>query len=327
MKTPVRVFISSSFDEMADERDILARRVIPALRAVCDAHNVALVDIDLRWGITGESGGIERLDQLVGPEISRAALFVVLVGKRFGWVPPGEYDSTTALEIYRAIATPSLNLLAFWRDPAGDFSLAGGGDSGTDIEQEKLIRRLEWLRVPLRKYGSHGEFAEKSHLGILDLLERLYFSKFGALFLSYSRKDHELAAQIGSILRALRFNVWQDSSSIEAGTNWPEQLAAGIEESDAVLFLASANSASSPYCSKEIAHATNLRKPLITVHIDDAILPKRIAFLVSDSQHLWLGRHKSLDAAAAEISSAARRLITEGRAPNKACHRNSQAAR
>jgi hypothetical protein len=315
MKTPVRVFISSSFGEMAEERDILARRVMPSLRSVCDARNVALVDIDLRWGVTAESGGVERLDQLVGPELNRAALFVALVGKRFGWVPPGEYDSTTALEIYRAIATPSLNLLVFRRDPAADFSSTEVGESETELEQEKLIRRLKWLRMPLHKYSSHAEFAERSHRGILDLLERLYFSKFGALFLSYSRKDHQLAEQVGSILRALRFNVWQDSSSIETGADWPDQLAAGIEESDVVLFLASENSASSPYCSKEIAHATNLRKPLITVHLDEAELPKKIAFLVSDSQHLWLTRHESLDAAAAEISSAARRLISEGRAP------------
>ncbi len=300
---------------MAEERDILASQVMPLLRPVCDARNVALVDIDLRWGVTEESGGVERLDQLVGPEINRAALFVALVGRRFGYVPPGEYDSTTALEIYRAVATPSLNLLVFWRDPAAAFSVAGDHDGGTDCEQEKLIRRLKWLRVPLHKYRSHSEFAETSHRGMLDLLQRLYFSKLGALFLSYSRKDHKLAEQIGGILRALRFNVWQDSSSIETGMNWPEQLAAGIEESDAVLFLASENSASSPYCSKEIAHATNLKKPLITVHIDDAELPKKIAFLVSDSQHIWLSRHESLEATAADISSAVRRLIAESKAP------------
>lgn len=315
MQTPVRIFISSSFGEMAEEREILACRVMPSLRPVCDAHNVALVEVDLRWGVTGESGGVERLDQLVGPEISRAALFVALVGKCFGWLPPGEYDSTTALEIYRAIATPSLNLLAFWRDPEAEFSLTVSAENEADIEQDKLIRRLKWLRVPLHKYGSHAEFAEKAHHGILGLLETLYFSKFGALFLSYSRRDHQLAEQVGNILRALRFNVWQDTSSIETGANWPEQLARGIEESDVVLFLASENSASSPYCSKEIAHATNLRKPMITAHLDEAELPKKIAFLASDSQHLWLCRHESLDAAVTEVSSAARRLISEGKAP------------
>lgn len=315
MKTPVRIFISSSFGEMAEERKILATRVMPSLRPVCEEHNVNLIDVDLRWGITDESAGLERLDQLVGPEISRAALFIALIGKRFGWVPPGEYDSTTALEIYRAVATPSLNLLAFWRDPDAEFPMVGAGPKETDTEQDKLVRRLKWLGVPLRKYRSQEDFAKEACDGILKLLTRLYFSKHGTLFLSYSRKDHERANEVGDILRALRFNVWQDSSSIETGANWPEQLAAGIEESDVVLFLASANSATSPYCTKEIAHATNLRKPLVALHLDDAELPKKVAFLVSDSQHLWMSQFESLNTATEEISSAVRRLIDEDRTP------------
>ena len=314
MKTPVRVFISSSFGEMKEERDILARLVMPWLRQECDAHNVALVNIGLRWGVTGESGGAERLDHLIGNEIGRASLFVALVGRSFGYVPPGEYDSTTALEIYRAISTPSLNLLAFWRHPSTYFLETGTGEGLTDVEQDKLIRRLKWLRVPLREYRSYEEFTQISRSGRLEILQRLYFSKLGALFLSYSRRDDEVAGQIGDILRALRFNVWQDSSNIETGADWPESLASGIEESDIVVFLASKNSASSANCSKEIAHATNLRKPMITVHLDDADLPNKIAFFVSDSQHLWMSRYGTLDAAATEISSAAKRLISEFKA-------------
>jgi hypothetical protein len=206
-----------------------------------------------------------------------------------------------------------LNLLVFHRQPSDQFWADGPYVDQDEIEQKKLIRRLELLDVPFHMYQSENDFAAKARDCILSLLERLYFSKLGALFLSYSRKDHKLADQIGAMLRTSGFNVWQDSSSIETGANWPEQLAAGIEASDIVLFLASGNSASSPYCSKEIAHATNLRKPMLTAHLDDLELPTRIAFLVSDSQHLWLSRYEGLDSAAAEISRAARNLISQGK--------------
>ena len=223
-KTTARIFLSSSFREMTEERDILARRVVPSLRGACGPRNVDLEVVDLRWGVPEDQPlTIQMLDDIVGSAIGRASVFVAFVGKRFGWVPPGGHDSTTALEIYRAIATPSLNLLGFQRDPS----------------------------------------------------------------------------------------VWQDTTSIEAGANWTEELARGIEESDLVLFLASEHSASSAYCSKEITHTTNLRRPMITMHVDDAELPRHIAFLISDSQHLWLNRHATLDAAVAEVSAAAQRLISE----------------
>ena len=47
----VRVFLSSTFRDFAEERDLLVRKIFPELRRRCRERQVELVDVDLRWGI------------------------------------------------------------------------------------------------------------------------------------------------------------------------------------------------------------------------------------------------------------------------------------
>ena len=85
----LRVFVSSPFQGMEEERDRLVRRVFPELRRRCLAYQVSLCEIDLRWGITEEMaqrGGVLRL--CLG-EIDRCfPLFICILGERYGWVDP-----------------------------------------------------------------------------------------------------------------------------------------------------------------------------------------------------------------------------------------------
>lgn len=50
----IRLFLSSTFRDFGEERDLLVKRVFPALRAKLRDRFVELVDLDLRWGITEE---------------------------------------------------------------------------------------------------------------------------------------------------------------------------------------------------------------------------------------------------------------------------------
>ena len=56
-----------------------------------------------------------RILDIVGPELNRASVFVALLGEKFGPIPSGQYDSLTALELYRAIASPSMRVVVFRR--------------------------------------------------------------------------------------------------------------------------------------------------------------------------------------------------------------------
>jgi len=48
----VRVFVSSTFRDMASAREALLKDAFPKLRALCAERGVFLTSVDLRWGIT-----------------------------------------------------------------------------------------------------------------------------------------------------------------------------------------------------------------------------------------------------------------------------------
>jgi len=51
----VGIFLSSTFRDFGEERDLLVRKVFAALRVRLKDSFVELVDVDLRWGITVEA--------------------------------------------------------------------------------------------------------------------------------------------------------------------------------------------------------------------------------------------------------------------------------
>ena len=89
----VRVFISSTFRDMHAERDHLVRFVFPRLREQLLPHRIHLVDVDLRWGVTGEQDASEVCREIINECRPR---FLCMLGGRYGWVPPGKTRSITA---------------------------------------------------------------------------------------------------------------------------------------------------------------------------------------------------------------------------------------
>ncbi len=47
----IRVFVSSTFRDMVEERNELMSHTWPALRRLCRERQVEFVEVDLRWGI------------------------------------------------------------------------------------------------------------------------------------------------------------------------------------------------------------------------------------------------------------------------------------
>ena len=50
----IRIFISSTFRDMQDERNQLMRFTFPKLHNLAAKRDVTLTEVDLRWGITDE---------------------------------------------------------------------------------------------------------------------------------------------------------------------------------------------------------------------------------------------------------------------------------
>lgn len=88
-QTPeIRVFISSTFQDLQPEREYLVKKVFPGLRKICRDRGVELTEIDLRWGVTAEEAEQGKVVKVCLEEIDRCRpFFIGILGNRYGWLP------------------------------------------------------------------------------------------------------------------------------------------------------------------------------------------------------------------------------------------------
>jgi Domain of unknown function (DUF4062) len=140
----VRLFVSSTFQDIHEERSILQSDVFPILRRLLFARGVTFVAVDLRWGVTREEAENGDVLDICLREINRCRPWILgLLGARYGWIDPRARErfatqpafsllasysdaSVTELELRHAITNPpseapGTNALVYWRvAPAPD---------------------------------------------------------------------------------------------------------------------------------------------------------------------------------------------------------------
>jgi len=196
----VRIFLSSTFRDFAEERDLLVRKVFPELRRKCRQRQVELIDVDLRWGITEEEAQQGKVLPICLSEIDRSRpFFMGFIGERYGWVPErDQYDlsllmeqpwleshrggkSVTELEILHGVLNnPAMSGRAFfyfrdskWSRAQGGFYLSEGTEEKAKLDDLKDRIRKSDLPV-VENYRSPVELAER----IKDDLWKLIDSSF-----------------------------------------------------------------------------------------------------------------------------------------------------
>lgn len=87
----MRVFISSTFLDLEEERDFLVKVVFPRIRKLCRQRNIEFTEVDLRWGVTEEESKQGKVIHICLSEIDRSyPYFIGILGERYGWIPTGE---------------------------------------------------------------------------------------------------------------------------------------------------------------------------------------------------------------------------------------------
>ena len=119
-----RVFVSSTFADLVEERNALQRRVWPELARLCEKEGFRFQAIDLRWGISEEAGLDQRTSRICLQELERCQdtsprpNFIILLGNRYGWRPlPEEIDAVEFAAIEKKAAELGLtnhSLLREW---------------------------------------------------------------------------------------------------------------------------------------------------------------------------------------------------------------------
>lgn len=95
-----RVFISSTFNDLTEERNLLQTEVFPDIKAYCESKGYRFQVIDLRWGVSNEAGLDHKAIKICINEVKRSLEhpkpnFIALLGDRYGWVSlPTEIETS-----------------------------------------------------------------------------------------------------------------------------------------------------------------------------------------------------------------------------------------
>ncbi len=88
------------------------------------------------------------------------------------------------------------------------------------------------------------------------------------VFISYSRKDTEVAESLCKALDKAGVNYWIDRN-IHGSANFLSEITRYIRDCKVVLFIASSNSAASTWTQKEILYALKFKKHIVPYRIGD----------------------------------------------------------
>jgi len=192
----IRIFLSSTFRDFGEERDLLVKRVFPALRAKLKDRFVELVDVDLRWGITAEEAERGEVLPICLAEIDRSRpYFIGMLGERYGWIPPQEGyapdllerqpwlkkhqggKSVTELEILHGVLkNKRMRTRAFFyfRSPA--YARAKGGHYVPDTSEDRkrqldLKRRIKDSGYSVKAYQCPEALAKRIERDLWKLLD------------------------------------------------------------------------------------------------------------------------------------------------------------
>ncbi len=195
----IRVFISSTFRDMQEERELLVKKVFPELRQICDERFVSFTEVDLRWGITEEEAAEGKVLPICLEEIHTCRpYFIGILGERYGWIPDivpqeviekepwiqehiGHRTSVTELEILHGVLrNPKMDGHAFFyfRDPA--YAANRGADFQTENPDSdaKLAALKETIRHSGRPlvdpYKQPEDLADAVKQQFIELIDQLY---------------------------------------------------------------------------------------------------------------------------------------------------------
>ncbi len=119
----------------------------------------------------------------------------------------------------------------------------------------------------------------------------LYEGQEPYIFASYAHKDAARAVPVLEYLQQQGFRLWYDAG-IEAGSEWPENIARHLVNSACVVALVTGNYLGSRNCCEELHFARNREKKVLLVYLEDVVLPLDLELRLGLAQALFYSRYK-----------------------------------
>lgn len=197
-KRQIRIFISSTFQDMQEERDYLITKVFPRLQVEAARRDVSVIPLDLRWGITEEESKSGKVIEICLREIENTRpFFIGLLGNRYGWCPTqkelerntnlsdrwGDWLredirnglSVTEIEMQYGVLRANYHLNAFFyirKSSADDKSERDKSNLEKLTKLKKTVRNNN--RYPVFDYDSVETLGSQVEIDFMRLLDSLY---------------------------------------------------------------------------------------------------------------------------------------------------------
>ena len=187
----IRIFISSTFRDMQDERDYLMKRTFPKLRKLAAERDVTLTELDLRWGITEEESKSGKVVEICLREIENSIpFFIGIIGNRYGWVPAKEdlggnvterfTDVNKYIDQHLSVTEMEMQfgVLSREEDMHAYFYIKEQEESAENIDYPEMLSRLKEevrrSKYPSTTYSSPENLAMQVEEAFIALLDQLF---------------------------------------------------------------------------------------------------------------------------------------------------------
>ena len=226
----IRVFISSTFRDMQDERDYLMKRTFPKLRKLAAERDVTLTELDLRWGITEEESKSGKVVEICLREIENSIpFFIGIIGNRYGWVPSKEdlggsvterfTDVNKYIEQHLSVTEMEMQfgVLSREEDMHAYFYIKEQEENPEKVDYPEMLNRLK-QEISKSKYPSSGY---KSPEDLAKQVEEAFIKLLDTLFPEGNLSELE-KERIGqrSFMNQLCQNYIKDEKNFEVLDTW-----------------------------------------------------------------------------------------------------------
>ena len=129
------------------------------------------------------------------------------------------------------------------------------------------------------------------------------------VFISYAARDRERVLGLVERLRGAGVTVWIDQADIDVSTMWSQEIVSAIKGCKVMLLSISPNSTESENVVKELALASERKKPIIPVYLEAAEIPETMEYQLAGIQRVEYFREKEDSAIEAMLRSLVKRGV------------------
>ena len=106
------------------------------------------------------------------------------------------------------------------------------------------------------------------------------------VFISYAAKDRDRVLGLVKRLRSAGVTVWIDQAGIDVATMWSQEIVNAIRDCKVMLLSISPHSTESENVVKELALASERKKPIIPVYLEPADIPGTMEYQLAGIQRV-----------------------------------------